>query len=145
MNPDLLSNPNLLFLALDVPVLYPDLAAIGPPQNLENVAQGRCLFSSETTCDEVTVKAPYRQAIGLYVQLWVRLERHSVQGVDVCDEMAAHAIRVNELEHARLLCGLGARLVAPQQRRIPINRPAHRRIGDLQIGEDVVIEPVFAH
>src|SRR2546421_88678 len=72
------------------------------------------------------------------------MKRHRVQWINVRNEMAAHAIGVDEFEDARLLDNLRAHVIAAKQSRIVVRRPTHWRIRDFEIGKDVVVEMLFA-
>src|SRR5205807_8785714 len=55
-----------------------------------------------------------------------------------------HAVGVYEFEYARLLLDLLARVVATQQRRVEVLRPAHRLVRQTQVAEYSNVEVVLA-
>src|SRR4051812_45496816 len=144
LDADAVAYPELLLLALDVPVLRADLAAVGAAQDVEYLAQRRALLAAQAPGDELTVQVPDRQPVGLDVQLRVVLDGERVQRVDVGDEVAAHAVGVDEFEDARLLHDLVAPAVAAEERRVEVARPAHRPVRDAEVAEDVDVEVVLA-
>src|SRR5438067_1052666 len=72
------------------------------------------------------------------------LHGYRVQRVYVGYEVAAHAIGVNEFEHARFFDHLLAFVVAAEERRVVVARPAHGRVRDAEVAEDVDIKIVLA-
>src|SRR5262245_39137900 len=61
--PNLLTQPELLFLALNVAVFGADLAAIRALEKVENLAQRRRLGSTQPAGDEDSIQVPDRQAV----------------------------------------------------------------------------------
>src|SRR5438094_4415129 len=67
--PDPFTQPDLLFLALDVAVFNADLAAIGALQDIENLSKSSDLGARQSTGDELPIKVPDRQSISFDIQL----------------------------------------------------------------------------
>ena len=53
-----------------------------------------------------------------------------MQWIDVCDQVPAHAVGIDQLHHVSFLGGLFARFVSRQKRRIAIDSPAEGHVGD---------------
>src|SRR5690349_16982594 len=66
---NLLAQPRLFFLALNVAILDADLAAVRALQHVENLAQRRRLFIRETIGGENTIEIPDCQAVSFDVEL----------------------------------------------------------------------------
>src|SRR5205085_3395265 len=144
LNADAITYPKLLLFALNVAILDADLAAIGAAQDVQNLAQGRALFAAQAARDELAIQVPDRQAVSFNVQLWVILHGQRVQRIDVCDQMSAHAIRIDQLKHARLFDDVLALMVAAEERRVVVARPTHRLVRNAEVAEDVDIKILLA-
>src|SRR6185369_1171228 len=94
--PNLLAQPKLLFLALNVAIFGADLTAISALQDVENLAQRRCLSSTQSAGDENSIEIPNRQSVSFDVEFRVIQQRHRVQRIDVSRQVAAHTIRINQ-------------------------------------------------
>src|SRR6185503_8037664 len=100
--PDLFADPEFFFLALDVTIFNADLAAISTLKNVEHFAQRHAVAISKTVDDERAIEIPDRQAVSLDVEFRMVKQRQCVQRIDVRDQMAADAVRVDQLDDARL-------------------------------------------
>src|SRR5688500_14043249 len=93
--------PLLLIGLLHVHVLGADLPGVGLAECVEDVAELRRQFSAEAAADELTVEIPDREAvierIELCVMMYLVFER-----IEVGEEMTAHAIGVDHLQHRGL-------------------------------------------
>ncbi len=136
----LVSNPKFFFLALDVPILDADLAAISALQNVENFAQRGAVGARQSIGYEFAIKIPNRQSVSFDVQFRMVEHWHGMQRVDVGDQVAAHAIRIYQLNDARFLGCLFACLIARQQSRIAVNVPAERDMSYIEVGKDIVVK-----
>ncbi len=94
----------------------------------------------QPTGGELAVQVPQAQPVHDRVELVVDPRRLLAQRVEVGDEMAADPVHVDQLEHPGLLLrpGLAAR------RRVGVDRPLHRDVGDAHRPEDVLVEVVGA-
>src|SRR6185437_2628346 len=92
---NLLAQPKLLFLALNVTILGADLAAVGALENVEDLSQGRSFRPAEAARDEYSIQIPNRQSVGFDVEFGMIKQRHRMQRIDVRRQMATHAIRIN--------------------------------------------------
>ena len=120
-----------------------DLAAIGLAKNVENAAKRRGLFAVQAAGDEFAIEVPDGQAEIFEIELGRVMRRH-VERIDVSEQMAANAIRVDQLQNIGLFLGLFAERSPPKRGRIVILGPAERRIIDLEIGEDAVVKTMLA-
>ena len=75
LSSDLLADPKLLFLALNVPVLNTNLTAISAMKDVENLAQSSTLSSGESAGDELPIKIPNRQSVTFNIQFRVIKDR----------------------------------------------------------------------
>src|SRR6266571_2839003 len=134
---DLLAQPKLFFLALNVTILSADLAAVRALENVQDLAQRRRFSSPQSTGDEQAIEIPNRQVVSFDVQLRVIEQRQRMQRIDVGDQMPAHAIRIDEFHHPRLTDGLLVHLIRAEKQRIAIDVPTQRRVRDLQVRKDL--------
>ena len=141
---NLFANPLLFFFILNVPVLDTDLAAVSVLENVEDLAQGRAFAVRKTIGDENSIEVPDRQAVIFDIQFRVIKDRKRVKRICVGDQMSAHAIRVNQLDHFRFLECLLANLIAGQEKRIAIETPAQRRVRNAEVQKDVFVKVVLA-
>ncbi len=96
---------------------------------------------AQSAGEKLAVQIPDGQPVGRRVQLgvmgWLRAQR-----IEIRDQMPAHAVRVDQLDHAPL--PWRSRRVAPRSARgLAAVRSVSQRTGDVrhvQIGEDVVVE-----
>src|SRR5258708_36050576 len=142
--PDLLAQPKLFFLALNVAILDADFAAVRALQNIQNLAQRRGLSPAQPAGNEQSIEIPNRKVVRFDVQLRVIEQRHRVQRIDVRDQAAADSISIYQFHHARLPRRLLVHLIGARKERRAIDVPAQRRMGNAEIGEDVVIKALFA-
>ncbi len=120
-----------------------DLAAIRFAEDIEDTAQRRGLFAVQAAGDEFAVEVPDRQAEVFEIELRRMLRGH-IERVDVRQQVAADAVRVDQLQYVRLFFGLLGEAVAAEQRRVVILRPTERRIIDLEVVKDLVVKFVLA-
>src|SRR6266516_1024507 len=143
--PDLFAYPELFCLALNVAILGAYLPAICPLKNVQNFAQS-CAFSScQTASYENPIQVPDRQVVSFHVQLRVVEHRHGMQRIDIGDQVSPHAIGIDQFHHARLFDSLLVRLIGSQEERIAIEVPAQGRVGDSEIGKNVVVKLMLAN
>ncbi len=82
---------------------------------MSRISRSVALFSAgQAAGDELAIEIPDRQAVSFDIEFRMIEHRHRVQRIDVGDQMAAHAIGVDQLDHARFFDGLLAHLVARQ-------------------------------
>ena len=86
----------------------PDFAAIGALQDVENFAQRGDFSAGESAGNELAIEIPNRQSVSFNIEFGVIKHRHRVQRIDVGDQMPAHAIGVDQLDHARFFGSLFA-------------------------------------
>ncbi len=135
-----LLNPQLLVRLLDVHVLDPGRTAIRITEETEDLAERHSRPACQAARGERALEVPHAEPVGERVELGMDLRRVLPQRVEVGDQVAAHAVHVDELEDPGLL--LGPCLAA--RRRVGVDRPARRDVGDLHRSEDLVVEAVFA-
>ncbi len=138
---DPLADPVLLVGAGDVPVLDADLAAVDAAHHGDDLAQRHAVAALQPARPELAVEIPDRQAVGLQVQLRVVNDRARPQRVDVGDQVPAHAVRLGQLDHARLF---GDVLPVPVGgERVLVGLPLQRAEADGEVGEDRLVEAVL--
>ncbi len=127
--------PALLFGVEDVGVLHADVAAVGVPQQAENVAQLLVFATGEAVDLEHPVQVPQRQAVVEYVEIGVAAEPGAVQPqrVDVGHQVTAVAVGRDQLHHPGVLVDDRVRVVGA---------PAHGQVRVAQLAEDLVPEAV---
>ena len=108
---DLLLDPRLLLDVLDVHVLEPDRSGVGVAQHAEDVAQRHRCAAREATGRELAVEVPDGEAPVDRVELRVGLGLLATERIEVGDQVAAHAVHVDELVHLQRLLGPTVRLV----------------------------------
>ena len=136
--------PLLLRGILVVHELGADLSAVRLAQDLEDLAQRGPVAAAEAVRDERPVEVPQREAVRGRVEVGVVRHRVAAERVQVRHEVAAHAVRVDELQDARLLLdGLEAPAARGERRR-RVLLPAHRPVRHLQVREDALVEAVAA-
>src|SRR5690606_8967702 len=134
---DLLLEPATLGGVLDVHVLDAQRAAVRVAQDTEDVAPLHHALAAEAAGHELAVQIPEGQAVALDLEVGVRA-LHVLQRVDVGHQVTPHAVRVDELLHARLLVHALGEVDGD------VRIPADRLVGDAQGGEDVVVEAALA-
>ena len=99
---NLLANPEFFFLALNVTIFDADFAAVGALQECrESRAASRFQCPPRPSGDELAIEIPDRQAISFDIQLGMIENRQRMQRIDVGNQMSAHAIGIDQLDHAR--------------------------------------------
>ena len=99
----LIAHPELFFLALNVPILDADFAAIGALQNVENLAQRGAVSARQSVGNEFAIEIPNRKSVSFNIEFRMIEHRHRVQRIDVGDQVAAHAIGIDQLDDASFL------------------------------------------
>ena len=140
---NLLAQPELFFLALNVPVFGADFAAIRAQEDVEDLAQRRCFCSGQSARNEQPIEIPNRQAICLNVQFGMIKQRHCMQWIDVGDQVAAHSVSIDQFHHPRLPDRLLVHLIRAQEQRISIDVPAQRRMRNSQVRKNLVVKLIF--
>ena len=130
-------DPLALLGVLDVHVLDADGAAVRVAQDPEDVAQLGDRRAAEAAGGELAVEVPQRQAVPGHVEVGVPALA-VLQRVGVGHQVAAHAVRVDELLDA------GALVDVVLVRLLDVLGPADRLVRDAQRGEDVVVEAILA-
>src|SRR2546423_5081435 len=123
LDANLLAQPKLFFLALNVTIFSAYLAAVCALKNAEYLAQRPGLSAAHAAGDEDAIEVPNRQAVRLDVELGMIEQRHSVQRIDVGHEVPAHAISINQFHHARLSQRVLMHLFLAGEQRIAIDIP----------------------
>ena len=103
---DAVAYPLLLLFALNVAALGPDLAAVVSDQHPPDFAESRFFLAAEAVGEELAIQVPDREAVSFGFEFGVFVNRDHVERVDVGDQMAAHAVGVDEFEDARLFLDL---------------------------------------
>ncbi len=146
-----LLQPAFLLRVLDVHILAPDLAAISAAQRLQYLPQrGYRLGSAfadgfpEGAGEKFPVEVPDGQPVGGGIEFRV-IVRLGAEGIEVGDEMPAHAVRVDELQNGGFLPTAGRRRAGQNSgRSLLVGSPADRTMGHLQMLEDLFVEILFA-
>jgi len=100
---DLLLDPALLHRVLDVHVLDAERPAVGVAQDVEDLVERGHFEGGQPVGHEAPRQVPDGEPVGERVELGVRVRRLGVEGVEVGDEVAPHAIDVDQRLHAHLL------------------------------------------
>ncbi len=128
-------------------ILGADLAAVGLAQGFQNLAEGRGSLAGGFTQgagEEFAVEIPDRKPVSLRFELGVAI-RLLTQRVEIGNQVAAHAIGVDQLDNAGFLGDLfHPRRGHARQQGLAVDLPMDRRMRHLQIGEERVVEPVLA-
>jgi hypothetical protein len=127
----------------DVHVLDADRAAIGLAQDVEDRAASRGPLALETAGHELAVEVPEREAVGGRVEVAVR-RAHAVERVEVRDQVAAHAVVVDQLQDLGLLLDLLAAAGSAEEAGVRVHLPAHGAVRHAEVGEDALVEGVLA-
>ena len=146
-----LLQPALLLGHLDVHVLAADFAAVGLAQRLQDLAQrGDGLVAAladgfaQAAGEEFAVQVPDGEAVGFGVELGM-VAGLGAQRVEIGDQVAAHAVGVDQLHDAGFLGDLGvARGGHAGEQRLAVGFPAHRLVRHAQVVEDLFVEAVLA-
>ena len=146
-----LLQPALLLRYLYVHVLAADLAAVGLAHRLENLAQRRHRLRraaaahrfTERAGDEFAVEVPDGEAVIGRIEFGV-VAGLGAQRIEVRDQVPAHAVGIDQLQHRRLLGDLGSALAAARPERFAVGLPAHGLVRQPQVRENLVVELVLA-
>src|SRR5690606_29914704 len=133
---ELLLEPVALLVVADVHVLDADRAAVRVAQHAEDVAELGLALAAEAARDDLSLEVPEREAVRLDLEVMV-LALLVGERVDVGHEVAAHAVGVDELLHARRLVDA----LGEVDRDIRV--PADGRVRNAQRREDVLVEAVL--
>ena len=119
------------------------MSAVRLAQRVEDVAQFRGRLAAQPAADELAIEVPDREAVVLRIQFGVMTD-FVFERIEVGEQMTAHAIRVDHLQHGRFARDelVGRRRAHGQS--IAISPPAHRLVRDAQVAIEVVVEAVFA-
>ena len=139
---DMLLDPALLLDVLDVHVLDAEGPAVRVAQQVEDLVQGGGVLAGETVGHERPGQVPDGQSVVERVELGMELRRHGVQRIEVGDQMATDPVHVDEGLDVGLLDQTGVPAVRAVGRRIVVALPPDRLVGDLERGEDLVVEAV---
>ena len=101
------------------------------------------VLAREPAGHELAVEVPEREAVGRRVEVAVR-RPVAVERVEVGDQVAAHAVVVDQLQHLRLLLDLLAAARRAEQARVRVHLPAHRPVRHAEVREDPLVEAVLA-
>src|SRR5262245_25544976 len=110
-----LTNPSLLFLALNVAALGAYLTAVEANQHRPYFTEGRLFLPAQSSGEKSTVEIPDRKPISLGLELRMFMNRHHIERIDVRDQMAADAISIDEFEEVRLFLYLLLFAVDPRK------------------------------
>ena len=100
---DTLLDPALLLGVHDVPVFDARRAAIGVTKDAQYLLKRRFLLAGETVDDEGSLQVPNGESVRRELELGVHGGRFARQRVQMCVQVATHAIHVDELLDANLL------------------------------------------
>ncbi len=121
---DPLLDPALLGRVGDVHELDGERAAIGPPQDLEHLGNGREFEPEDVVDEDLSPVVGLGETIGGRVEVVFRFRRLEAERVEIGVEMAAHAVGADHHDRAdrvprRLLDARVADLGAARGRRLP--------------------------
>ncbi|GBE24473.1 hypothetical protein BMS3Bbin02_00745 [bacterium BMS3Bbin02] len=148
-NPQLLITGRTRLFAFQM-VLYPDLlcrfmnvhvfdsgsATVRVSEQTKDVSELHVCTVRKPAGSEVAIKIPNSEAVREGVELGVNVRWFLAQGVEVCNEVTAAAVHVDELEDLCLFFSPLARA----GRRTRIHCPARRHVRDPHRLEDLVVE-----
>ena len=138
---DVRADPVFFFRARDVAVFGADLAAVHAAHERDDVAQGHPVSALEPARVEIAVEIPDRQPVGRKLELGMLGDHAGAERIDVGEQMAPHAVRVDELEDAGLLGDVLAAAVVGER---AVDLPAQGAERDPEIRENAVVEAVLA-
>ncbi len=141
---DLLLEPLLLVVLLDVHVLDAHGAGVRVAQHAEDVAQRHDLAGeasgAEVADRELAVEVPDREVVVRDVELGVGVGRPSAERIEVGDQVTAHPVHVDQGVHLHDLLVLGGGIGEAAA----VLEPTGGLVGDGQAREHVVVEVVLA-
>ncbi len=105
---DALPDPLLLDRVGDEAVLDAHLAAVDAAHHADDFPERHVLAALQSSGPELAVEVPDREPVRFQVELGMAVHRHHAERVHVRDQVAAHAVGVDELQHARLFLDLVA-------------------------------------
>ena len=138
---DVLLDPSLLVRFLDVHVLDADGAAVGVPEDAEDLAEGEAIPSGQAVGQELPVVVPDRQAVGGGVKLGLGVRRLPIERVEMGDQVAADPVHVDQGLDVDLLLEMGPLPIAWI---VDVAHPTHGHVGHAHGVEDLVVEAVLA-
>ncbi len=122
---DPLLDPDPLVRLLDVHVLDADPAAVGVPQDAQNVAQGHRPLAGEAVDGELAVEVPQGQPVADDVEVGVAADGE-LERVGVGHQVAADPVGVDQFQHP------GAVVEIALVGRGDVGDPLHRLVRDAQ-------------
>src|SRR5207249_12337734 len=136
-----LLNPALFFRVLNVAVFDADLLTISLAQHGKDLPERAARESPEAPCNKLPVQIPDSQTIGSRVQIRM-VESVLAQRVQVRNEMSAHPVEIDELEHAGLLF----QFILCQRSSEPGGALVQRQrfVRQSQILEDALVESIMS-
>ncbi len=109
---DSFANPKLFLFALYVAIFDPHLTAVGALQNLQYLPQRATFPAAQAPCNKLPVEIPDGQTVSLNVQFGVVKNRQRMKRIDIGNQVAAHAIGINQLNDTSLLDRLLAGVIS---------------------------------
>src|SRR6266550_4758748 len=125
-------------------VFNSNLAAVGASQDFQNLPQCATLLAAESASNKLAVEIPDRQLISFDVQFGVVENRQRMKGIDIGDQVAAHAIGINKLDDVSFRDRLFPFVVRDKEEWIAIQIPTQRRVRDSQVVKDTYIKLMLA-
>jgi len=135
-----LLDPGLLLRLLDVHVFDARRPAVRVPERGEDPAEGEGRLTPDPARRELPVEVPHGEPVVVELELGVHDRPTLAEGVEVGDEVAPHPVGVDEPEDLRLLLGP----TRGPDRRVVVDGPAGRDVGNVERREDLVVEAVGA-
>ena len=138
-----LLQPALFLGMLDVHILAAQPPAVGLAQRVEDHSKRRdSRASGQRAGDKIALQIPDSQAVGGGVELGVILRR-GAQRIEVGDQVAAHAVGVDQLQHRGLLGDLVQAFIVAEagERGAAVALPFHGLVGHAEFEEDLFVEP----
>jgi hypothetical protein len=131
----------LLVGLLDVHVLDRRGAAVRVAEDGEDVSQSHLADAAEAAGGERAVEVPDREAVARRVELGVHVELPLLERVDRGDQVASHAIHLDELAELHVLLGQVERLVSGCA---VVLAPLDRDVRNRHRAEDPLVERLAA-
>src|SRR5262249_4772533 len=120
-----------------------DFAAVSALQHVENFTQRRGLLVGEAVSRKNSIEIPNREPVSFDVEFGMVKQRQRVQRIGVGDQVTTNAIRIDQLDNARLFNALFEYLISLREEWITIRVPAKRNVRNAEVGKDLVVEIVF--
>ena len=141
--------PALLLRNLDVHELASDFSAVGVAQGFEDLAQRGDLLRlvvirHQRAGEKLAVQIPDRQPVSGRIELGM-INGLGAQRIEIGDQMAAHAVGVDELQYRCFLRDfVQLRAAHAGDRDRTVRLPMHGLVRDLEVGENLFVEVVPA-